>query len=89
MYIHLHTYVYKYIYIYIYIHICIYRVNLNVLTYIGRHHQPWHLAARVTCKGCEEKHSHTAAHHSVVKPPAEVSTAVSHTPTQQQDWGIY
>jgi len=40
-------------------------------------------------KGCEEKHSHTAAHHPVVKPPAVVSTAVSHTPTQQQGWGNY
>jgi len=37
-------------------------------------------------KGCEEKHSHTAAHHPVVKPPAVVSTAVSLTPTQQQGW---
>jgi len=33
---------------------------------------------------CEEKHSHTAAHHLVVKPPAVHSTAVSHTPTQLQ-----
>jgi len=40
-------------------------------------------------KGCEEKHSHIAAHHPVVKPPAVVSTAVSHTSTQQQDWGNY
>jgi len=37
-------------------------------------------------KGYEEKHSHTAAHHVVVKPPAVHSTAVSHTPTQQQGW---
>jgi len=28
----------------------------------------------------EEKHSHTAPHHPVVKPPAVVSTAVTHTP---------
>jgi len=35
-------------------------------------------------KGCEEKHSYTTAHHPVVTPPAVVSTAVSHTPTQQQ-----
>jgi len=40
-------------------------------------------------KGCNEKHSHTTAHHPVVKPPAEVSTVVSHTPTQQQGWGDY
>jgi len=40
-------------------------------------------------KGCEEKHSHTAAHHPVVKPSAVVSTAVSHTPTQQQGCGNY
>ena len=40
-------------------------------------------------KGCEEKHPHTTAHHPVVKPPAVVSTAVSHTPTQQQGWGNY
>jgi len=38
----------------------------------------------IPTKGCEEKHSHTAAHHPVVKPPAVYSTAVSHTPTQQQ-----
>jgi len=44
---------------------------------------------RVEVSGCEEKHSHTAAHHPVVKPPAAVSTAVSHTPTQQQGWGNY
>ena len=41
----------------------------------------------VTMKGCEEKHSHTTAHYPVVKPSAVVSTAVSHTPTQQQGWG--
>jgi len=35
-------------------------------------------------KGCEAKHSHTTAHHPLVKPPAVVSTAVSHTPTRQQ-----
>ena len=44
---------------------------------------------KVRIKGCEEKHSHTTAHHPVVKPPAVVSTAVSHTPTQQQDGGNY
>jgi len=38
-------------------------------------------------KICQEKHSHTAAHHPVVKPPSVYSTAVSHTPTQQQGWG--
>jgi len=38
---------------------------------------------------CEEKHSLTAAHHPVVKPPAVHSTAVSHTPTQRQGWGNY
>jgi len=38
---------------------------------------------------CEEKHYHTAAHNLVVKPTAEVSTAVSHTPTQQQGKGNY
>ena len=37
-------------------------------------------------KECEEKHSHTAAHRPVVKPPAVISTAVPHTPTQQQGW---
>jgi len=41
----------------------------------------------VYIKGCEKKHSHTAAHHPVVKPPAVHSTAVSHTPTQLQGWG--
>jgi len=40
-------------------------------------------------KGCEEKHSHTAAHHPVIKPAAVASTAVSHTPTQQQGCGNY
>jgi len=40
-------------------------------------------------KGCEEKHSRTAVHHPVIKPPAVVSTAVSHTPTQQQGSGNY
>ena len=43
----------------------------------------------LTAKGCEEKHSHTAAHHPVAKPPAEVSTAVTHMPTQQQGRGNY
>jgi len=45
------------------------------------------MCAPLMVKGCEEKHSHTAAHHPVVKHPAVVSTAVSHTPTQQQGWG--
>jgi len=41
-------------------------------------------------KGCEEKHSHTAAHYPVVKPPAVVSTASprrSQTPTQRVNPG--
>jgi len=42
-----------------------------------------------TANEFDEKHSHTTAHHPVVKPPAEVSTAVSHTPTQHQGWGNY
>jgi len=33
--------------------------------------------------------TYTTARHPVVKPPAVVSTAVSHTPTQQQGWGNY
>ena len=41
---------------------------------------------RLSPKGCEEKHSYTTSHHPVVRPPAVVSTAVSHTPTQQQGW---
>jgi len=49
----------------------------------------FHLGLDIRCKGCEEKHSRTAAHHPVVKPPAVVSTAVSHTQTQQQGWGNY
>ena len=40
-------------------------------------------------KRCKDKHSHTTSHHPVVKPPAVVSTAVSHTPIQQQGWGNY
>ena len=36
-----------------------------------------------TSNECEERHSHTAAHRPVVKPPALLSAAVSHTPTQQ------
>jgi len=48
-------------------------------------------AWRIEIEGnrCKEKHSNTTAHHPVVKPPAAVSTAVSHTPTQQQGWGNY
>ena len=48
-----------------------------------------HLSDGMANKGCEEKHSHTAAHHPVVKPPAVHSTAVSHTPTQLQGYGNY
>ena len=40
-------------------------------------------------KGCEEKHSHKAAHYPVGTPPAMHTTAVSQTPTQQQGWGNY
>jgi len=51
-----------------------------------RHRWPSDQRQGVNHKGCEEKHSHTVAHHPVVKPPAKLSTAVSHTPTQQQGW---
>ena len=44
-------------------------------------------SGKPTVKECEEKHSYTAAHHPVVKPPAVVSTAVSHTPNSATGLG--
>jgi len=47
------------------------------------------MKSRLASKGCVERHSHTTAPHPVLKPPAVVSTTVSHTPTQKLSWGNY
>jgi len=60
VYTHTHTHIYIYIYIHIYIYIPIYYITLL----------PASRRSLSTVKGYEEKHSHTAARHPVVKPPA-------------------